>query len=317
MSADLEHLKDARAMFQRLGIAVPDRDRVKFPNPFRPDSNPSCDIHNGRFKDWTTDETHDGIGVYALSKGISNGDAYKELVGQTTPVGAVNSKFNAAMARTAKPQSVPKPPPFSSLEQLTVADREQLAKLRNIYDGAIDRACAAGHLFAGDTAEGRCWIATDAKRKVCQSRRQDGKKWECLNAKSWTSVKASGWAAWPLGIAATDLRENIILVEGGPDFIVAHESESASPVCMLGASQRIHEEALPLFTAKRVRILAHNDPAGIAACRRWAEQLKPVTKAVTAIVINFGAAKDLNDVTRLTYAEHLRYQTRELLEFMP
>ncbi len=119
MSTDLEHHKDARAMFRRLGIVVPERDRVKFANPFRRGSNPSCDIHNGRFKDWTTNETYGGIGVYAVRARASRmAMRTKGLVGQAGTVVPVSSKFSAAMSRTTKPQtSSPKPPrsrPWSS-----------------------------------------------------------------------------------------------------------------------------------------------------------------------------------------------------------
>ena len=42
---------------------------------------------------------------------------------------------------------------------------------------------------------------------------------------------------------------------------------------MLGATQRIHEGALPLLAGKRIRIFPHLDSAGRQATERWARQL--------------------------------------------
>ncbi len=53
---------------------------------------------------------------------------------------------------------------------------------------------------------------------------------------------------------------------GNRHRITPNETCIASPVAMLGASQRIHADALPMFTGKRVRIFGHDDDAGRA---RW------------------------------------------------
>ena len=44
-------------------------------------------------------------------------------------------------------------------------------------------------------------------------------------------------------------------------------------MAMLGASQRIPADALPILAGKRVRIYPHTDKAGMEAARRWATQL--------------------------------------------
>ncbi len=70
---------------------------------------------------------------------------------------------------------------------------------------------------------------------------------------------------------------------------------------MLGASQRIHADALPMFAGKRVRIFGHDDDAGRGAVERWAAQLSLVGADVDAFrfaglqQIGGKPVKDLND----------------------
>ena len=138
------------------------------------------------------------------------------------------------------------------------------------------------------------------------------------------------WAAWPIGITEARPFASIALVEGGPDFIAAHYFalwEQAThhtkrdvrcvPVAMLGATQRIHADALPMFARKRVRIFGHDDEAGRGAVERWARQLADVGADVDAfsfgglVKVDGTPAKDLNDCLALN-AEGFR-QTERML----
>ena len=105
----------------------------------------------------------------------------------------------------------------------------------------------------------------------------------------------------------------IALVEGAPDLLAAHHfihaeerERDVAAVAMLGASQRIHADALPLFTGKRVRIYPHLDDAGQRAVERWTAQLESVNAVVdcfdlTGIPKTDGqTVKDLNDLTSLS-----------------
>ena len=153
---------------------------------------------------------------------------------------------------------------------------------------------------------------TDTARVNAQARRMDGWEWEHIGAKAWTLPGA--WASWPIGITEAQPFPAIALCEGGPDCLAAHyltlweqathhnkRDAQCAPVAMLGASQRIHPDALPLFTGKRVRIFGHEDEAGRGAVERWAAQLASVGADVDAFSfaglqqMDGQPVKDLND----------------------
>jgi hypothetical protein len=201
------------------------------------------------------------------------------------------------------------------LEIGTRAELEALAKLRVIGREGLEWASERGVLrFATSQGHGlHTWIVTDGERVNAQARRVDGHGWDHLDsAKAWTLP--GSWASWPLGIREANDYPAIALCEGGPDFLAAHffalweqashytkRDSQCAPVAMLGASHRIHADALPLFTGKQVRIFCHADEAGQKAARQWAEQLASVD--VNADAFDFTGlcredgtpAKDLND----------------------
>lgn len=145
------------------------------------------------------------------------------------------------------------------------------------------------------------WVVTDSERWVAQFRKLDGAMYEPKAGdkrkpfKSWTV----GTATWPIGAAELGNRANVILVEGGADMLAAYHFlhrfkrlNEVGVVCMLGASARIAEAALPFFKHKRVRIICDNDEEqekryeqadgkervirtrpGSDAAARWTEQL--------------------------------------------
>jgi hypothetical protein len=140
----------------------------------------------------------------------------------------------------------------------------------------------------------------------------DGLPWEHIGAKAWTLPGA--WASWPIGIMEAGPFPAITLCEGGPDLLAAHyfalweqashhtrRDVQCSPVAMLGATQRIHPDALPMFTGKRIRIFGHDDEAGRAGVERWAGQLATVGAEVDAFCFaglrraDGQPVKDLND----------------------
>jgi len=75
---------------------------------------------------------------------------------------------------------------------------------------------------------------------------------------------------------------------------------------MLGASNRIPSEALPLFSGKHIRIFAHLDDAGRQAAERWERQLTDAGARTDIFnlegipTVTGGTVGDLNDVCNAT-----------------
>jgi hypothetical protein len=169
--------------------------------------------------------------------------------------------------------------------------------------------------------QGQCLVITDDARRNAICRRLDGKPFQDrdpetgqITQKKSKCLKGSE-ANWPIGIAQSNGFAAIALCEGIDvlsAFWLAYAGAAESlvaQVCMTGASCRIHEDALPLFRGKRVRIFGHADAAGQAAVQRWAGQLRTVQAEVDGfdfsglVKTDDSPVKDLND---FILADHKR-----------
>ena len=118
---------------------------------------------------------------------------------------------------------------------------------------------------------------------------------------------------WPVGIEEANAFPFLMLMEGGPDLLAAFDFIAAAgraaefaPVAMLGATNRIPPETLPLFRGKRIRIYPHNDPAGRDAASRWVWELEIEGQAGPVDIFTLAGHRqpngspvgDLNDVAR-------------------
>jgi hypothetical protein len=103
-----------------------------------------------------------------------------------------------------------------------------------------------------------------------------------------------------------------MLCEGAGDLLaalyfihLAGREVDCFPITMLGASQRIHADALPLLSGKRVRIYTHADRSGHGAAERWAAQLVTVGAEYDASEFaglrkaDGSPVNDLNDCTSI------------------
>lgn len=147
------------------------------------------------------------------------------------------------------------------------------------------------------------WCAIDVTRNVAEFRRLDNGRYQRQDGgeiKAWSTCGKS----WPLGAAAMNGRPCVMLVEGGPDMLAAYHFlrryrmlERVAVVCMLGAANRIREDALPFFEGKRVRIMVDADPLkdvvepkmrklpGMEAAARWSAQLREVGAVVETFCV--------------------------------
>jgi len=282
--------------------------------PWREDNKPSFSVNadGSLWHDFATGEGGDAIDFLARVSQLDRKTACRTFLEMAGGRPTVAAKIIAPMPTAQSPRARPVLP---AMETGTRTDLETLAKLRGIGREGLEWASERGILrFTTSQRYGvRAWIVTDGERVNAQARRLDGQGWEHLDgAKAWTLRGC--WAAWPLGIREARDFPTVALCEGGPDFLAAHyfalwetashyrqRNASVAPVAMLGASQRIHADALPLFAGKRVRVFCHADEAGHKAARQWAEQLADVGAAVDAFAFSGlcredgTPAKDLND----------------------
>jgi hypothetical protein len=278
-------------------------------SPWREDRRPSFSVNAAGtlWNDFATGEAGDAVDFFQRASGLPQKDACRKFIelasGHFTP---------APRAACPRPADTKPKPVFPDFATGTVDDFKQLASLRKIGREGLEWATERGLLFFATLKNHRAWIVTDAARVNAQARRMDGQQWEDIQAKAWTLPGA--WASWPIGITEAQDFPKIALCEGGPDFLAAHylalweqashhakRDVQCAPVAMLGASQRIHADALPMFTGKRVRIFGHDDDAGRAAVERWAAQLASVGADVDAFSfaglqqVDGKPVKDLND----------------------
>jgi hypothetical protein len=283
-------------------------------SPFREDRSPSFSVSEDglRWIDFANGERGDGIDFLAKIKGISSAEAFIEFreMSEGTVAESVSNR------RQTKPEPRREPLKLDGIEACTNGDLWEIAKLRRIHIEGLRLALARKLLFSyEDPYQGPCWLITDDARRNAIYRRMDGKRFHFREAtedrkegpKSKT-VKGSE-ANWPIGIAQASAFPAIALCEGGPDFLSAFALAYAGaveslvePVCMSGAACRIHEDALPMFRGKRVRIFGHADETGQNAVQKWAEQLRSVEAEIDAfdfsglLKCDGSPAKDLNDL---------------------
>lgn len=273
-------------------------------SPFRDDRHPSFSISScGRFfKDHATGEGGDVFTFISMATGLG----FKDALAWLTGAGSVST----LTAKPRPPQGKPRActerkklvlPPIDTGK---ISELDGVARLRGFRSfHGLQMAADAGHFGFTDYRGCRCWIVFDGAGQVAQVRRTDGENFE-NGAKALTLPGSN--AKWPVGASSiTEATKIIYLCEGTGDWLTAisiHAWDETPwrAVCMLGAAQRIDEEALHLFQGKEVVVYAQNDEAGLRAAQTWASQLRPHAAAISAKVAPLPGA-DLND----TYVEYI------------
>lgn len=203
---------------------------------------------------------------------------------------------------------------WPKFEPPTDADLDQIAAVRGLGREGLEIAVAREILWVVRNYYGhRCWVVTDAARIVAQVRRLDGEKFQTSHGEEKSLSLPGSTHKWPLGIAAlADEHRSLLLTEGGPDLLAAFQfiacegrQQDAAAVAILGGGCEVHEDLLPKFKGRRVRIAQHADESGLAAMKRWARQLKPHVAQLDRIRLeglqqhDGQAVKDLNDLARI------------------
>ncbi|MEX0331450.1 MAG: toprim domain-containing protein [Puniceicoccaceae bacterium] len=128
---------------------------------------------------------------------------------------------------------------------------------------------------------------TDLARVARADRNRDGTPVQLSNG-SKTKSRSLGRANWPIGAANIGDRSTVILTEGFSDFLAGHHllvsegvQKHVSVCAMLGASMRIHPQALDYFGGKSVLIFCDADNPGMRGAKRWLDQLNEHCRNVT------------------------------------
>jgi Toprim-like len=261
------------------------------------------------------------VDFLAKIKNISNAEAFIELLNMLDGPGRqIEGLGNRFETQTEPRRGHLK---LDGIEPCSGNDLWEIAKLRSIPLVGLRIAQQRKLLFAySDPYQGRCWLISDDARRCANYRRLDGKRFHFREATldQKEGPKSRCWkgseANWPIGIAQAGGFPAIALCEGAPDFLAAFALAYAgaveslvAPVCMTGAACRIHDDALPLFRGKRVRIFGDADEAGQEAMERWAQQLRGEQAEVDGFFFegllkaDGSPIKDLND---FLLADHKR-----------
>ena len=289
---------DIPALWDHLGL--PGRPGKSCKSPFREDRKPSFSIFdNGRgFKDHATGEAGGLVEFVQLAAGLDNSEACRYLI----ELANTGSAAAPTIKRPLVGGSKPRPFTLPQIDSGRIAELDALARSRGLpLFAAIQILINRQQLAFFNSPEGRAWLVYDRAGGVAQGRLLSGQWQAGMKAKTLPGSRAS----WPVGASTMKPEtDTVYFCEGAPDLIAAvtlvflqapEQIERASFVAMLGASQAIAEDALHLFTGKRIRIFAHADEAGAVARDKWATQLIDSEPVALSAWQSDTPGEDLND----------------------
>lgn len=201
--------------------------------------------------------------------------------------------------------SAPRRFELPAVRKPSVVELAKIAEMRGLPAFAgLELAARAGMLWSAtmrdNGASVEAWILTDSARVSAQARRMDGQPWASIGGVKAKTLPGSQ-AAWPIGAADIGTKPFVALCEGGPDTLAAWTlawwhgtAADVQPVCMCGAGNSIHGDALPLFEGKGIWVFPHRDDAGARACAKWTEELS-AAGALWVRPFTVEPHKDLNE----------------------
>jgi hypothetical protein len=247
-------------------------------SPFRPDKRPSFSIYSKagweRWFDQGEGVGGDVIDFWARAKGLSVKEAIADILELYLAPNSLVASGNRPPEAFLPKTGIRWPP---DIKEPSEAECRALGELRSLSPEAFFTAGRLGTLKVATVYSAPAWIITDPSGICAEARRFDGARYGDKKSFALPGSKKS----WPVGIETSrpelGALGNILLVEGGPDYFAALELATQSeinfrPAAMLGANCSIGPEAERHFHGATVLIIPHNDPAGIRAGERWAEQ---------------------------------------------
>ena len=261
------------------------------PSPFRSDSSPSWGIfqRDGHwyFKDFATDERGDEISVLARHLKLDERKDFKAIIEQYQEIVSRDSTSPTALPDYVQPpqasETAVEKPNSSLFSPGTAEQLTRLSASRGISMEGLQWAQDRGVLVFGRWHGGEVYGVKDSSGRVMEIRKLDGSMFQAVGVfaeRKSHAIKGSQ-KRWPVGVQEAAECPMIVLVEGIPDFLAAHQvvieegcQGVVAPVAMLCASVSIAAQALPMFKGKHVRLFPHADEAGVKAAKKWSEQLK-------------------------------------------
>jgi hypothetical protein len=157
-------------------------------SPFRQDYNPSFSVSaNGKlFNDFASNKGGDLIRFVENATGLSRPAACRWLIefhrrqywGENRPIhGAAWATQTITQARSASTSKPLVPVTLPTLSTGSLADRQTLARVRNIEAAAVELAVGRGLIWFCNLENQAAWVATDQKQFNAQARRLDKKFW--------------------------------------------------------------------------------------------------------------------------------------------
>ncbi len=245
----------------------------------------------------------DAVGFVARLTGVDRRTAFK----------AVLNGFSPAPVRTVKPVKLKfdLPAPTHAFQEVILDDGQDddfklLSELRGISVEGLRLAAERGYLKFGRYSGERAWAVVDATAQSVQFRPLRPGAW--FGDRKAMCPKGVSTRV-PLGLGSVQQAQFIHVMEGGPDFLAAHDvilainagcAGRSAVVGFLGASIEPAREACELFEGKDVVVWAHADEPGLRSALRKLELLSPFAKSISVLPASdlVPTANDLNDVLR-------------------
>lgn len=284
-------------------------------SPFRRDFNPSFSVGaDGKlFHDFATGQGGAVVQFVMLATGLSKSNACKWLIQfhrrQPQAIALAPRPLPTTESRGPKPLCDLRLP---TLDSGTDAQFQQLAQLRGLSVAGLRLASSRGFLGFTDLESQPALVVTDATNYNAQARMLSGGNWPSTDRKVKGFVGNCG--SWPIGIREAKPFPGLLVVEGTPDLLAGFDVIAGAgleflvaPVCVTGASNSIHSDAMPSFRDKRVFIVPHRDAPGQVGAARWRDQLLRFAASVRMLQLPAATSPEgepLNDLNDFVAARH-------------